>query len=196
MENRLFLSTDNYGAAWLWRPGVLVILALTVAGIVYPLLRRRKRAAAPSPAQQSKAGNVALLAALAVAVAWALWESRAFGFRAGLFPWVIGTPLLAIALVQLALALRRPAAPAQPGFAAEMRQTRAAAGWIAGYLVVIWLLGFTLAVPLAILLYLRLGARESWPLALLLSAAGAAVFYGLFQLALRIPFPPGLLTGV
>ena len=34
-------------------------------------------------------------------LALALWQSRNFGFRAGLFPWVIGIPTLILAVAQL-----------------------------------------------------------------------------------------------
>src|SRR5437899_2106873 len=48
-ENRLFLSTDNYGAAWLARPGVLVILAVMAVGLAVPIVRAwRARGAAPA----------------------------------------------------------------------------------------------------------------------------------------------------
>ncbi len=40
-ESRLFLSVNNYGLAWLLRPAVLVIMALTLAGASYPFLRER-----------------------------------------------------------------------------------------------------------------------------------------------------------
>src|SRR3990170_4109531 len=38
-ESRLFLSTDNYGLAWLLRPGVLLLILLTLAGAFYPILK-------------------------------------------------------------------------------------------------------------------------------------------------------------
>ncbi len=41
-ENRLFLSTDNYGAAWLLRPGVLIIAVVLAAGLIVPVVRRRR----------------------------------------------------------------------------------------------------------------------------------------------------------
>ena len=41
MGNRLFLSTDNYGATWLWRPGVLILLAITLGGLLYPALKKK-----------------------------------------------------------------------------------------------------------------------------------------------------------
>src|SRR6185436_3078992 len=52
-ENRLFLATDNYGAAWLLRPGVLLLLAIALAGLLFPILQRWRRpavAAATRPA--------------------------------------------------------------------------------------------------------------------------------------------------
>ena len=35
-ENRLFLAVNNYGASWLLRPAVLVIMALTLLGACIP----------------------------------------------------------------------------------------------------------------------------------------------------------------
>src|SRR6059036_2447737 len=37
-ENRLFLSTDNYGLAWSLRPGVLIIFTVTLFGLFYPMI--------------------------------------------------------------------------------------------------------------------------------------------------------------
>ncbi|MGH7417250.1 MAG: tripartite tricarboxylate transporter permease, partial [Candidatus Rokuibacteriota bacterium] len=42
-ENRLFLATDNYGLEWLARPWVLVLIALTLAGAIYPYLKAKSR---------------------------------------------------------------------------------------------------------------------------------------------------------
>jgi putative tricarboxylic transport membrane protein len=45
-ENNLYISIARYEAAWLTRPVVLVLIAITVAVIVYPLFQARRRAAA------------------------------------------------------------------------------------------------------------------------------------------------------
>ena len=45
-ENNLYISIARYEAAWLTRPVVLVLVAVTVAVIVYPLFQARRRAAA------------------------------------------------------------------------------------------------------------------------------------------------------
>jgi TctA family transporter len=46
VENNLYISMARYEAAWLTRPVVLVLIAITVAVIVYPLFQARRRAAA------------------------------------------------------------------------------------------------------------------------------------------------------
>jgi hypothetical protein len=63
--------------------------------------------------------------------------------------------------------------------------------WIILYFIAIWLLGFPYAVPTMIFAYLKFGASEKWPISLILTAAGWAFFYLLFDWSLNIPFPPG-----
>jgi len=208
MENRLFLSTDNYGSAWLWRPGVLFISLVILAGIFYPLLRewwqrtKGERRMANSQRQNSPFAIRLSWSALfnffiAAAVALALWVSKDFGFRAGLFPWAIGFPLLALAIVQLSLELAGRGKEGSPGGEAGpelpkgllYQRTVSIWGWIVGFLVAIWLLGFLPAVPLLAFLYLKVGAREKWPITLVLTLIAWGFFYALFDRALNIPFP-------
>jgi hypothetical protein len=66
-------------------------------------------------------------------------------------------------------------------------------GWAIGYFVAFWLLGFSLAVPLTTLLYLKVDAGEKWPISLLLTAGAWVFFHGLFVYTLQMPFPEGLL---
>jgi putative tricarboxylic transport membrane protein len=221
MENRLFLSTDNYGWAWLGRKGVLILGAITLFGIFYPVIKdkwKRKREpdfAAGTP-QRGKASNgnerihwraATFVALLVVILAWALWQSRDFGYRAGLFPWVIGYPLFALCIVQLVLTLtgkERKAhvstmgdfeTAAEPELPREIvnRRTQTICFWIIAYFLAIWVLGFSYAVALMIFAYLKFGAWEKWPISLILTAGGWGFFYVLFDYALTIPFPPGLL---
>src|SRR5688572_5762778 len=103
-ENRLFLATDNYGLEWLTRPWVLVLIAITLAGAIYPWLKsRRRRSPRIETAPQAPRLKWSVLFSVVIVgvLAAALWESRNFGFRAGLFPWVIGAPVLALATLLL-----------------------------------------------------------------------------------------------
>jgi TctA family transporter len=210
-ETRLFLSTDNYGAAWLLRPGVLILIGVIAAGLIVPVVsarRRRRRAGVTTPEPSPPAARpglrldaaTAFSLAVLVLFAWALWQSRGFDVRAGLFPWVIATASLALAIIQFAgdLAGRRSDAGAAAGEAgaegpAAARRTAAISGWILAMFAAIWLLGFSLATLVTTFLYLRLGARERWALSAVLSLAGFAFVYGLFEKGLGVPFPAGRL---
>ena len=207
-ENRLFLSTDNYGAEWLMRPWVLALIALTVAGALYPWwkarsARRREGAgAAPQPAVARSPGGILFTLTIVVVLGAALWQSLDFGFRAGLFPWAIGFPVIALALLLLVIQAlgkeKLPAgclAPPEPGIPAGVatRRTVGIMGWIAGYLAAIWLLGFAIGGTLVTFLSLKFGSRERWPITLALTAGAAAFVHFVFERALNVPFPPGQL---
>jgi TctA family transporter len=214
-ENRLFLSTDNYGLAWLWRPGVLIIFAVTLFGIIYPAIKKTREER--QRVSETKAGvaddlrerglqfgPAALFTAVVVVVlALALWQSRNFGFRAGLFPWVIGIPTLLLAVVQFGKdllgrkAVRSAAHLGEGGIEipsdVARKRTTAIIGWTVGFFLAIWFLGFSYAVPLTILAYLKFAGREKWPITVAVTLVSWAFFYGLFERGLHVPFPEGLL---
>ncbi len=215
-ENRLFLSTDNYGLAWTSRPGVLAIFALTLAGIFYPLFKsrreaRRKAAADTSagapeqaPARRTLHFGPAALFTLTVIVVLsvALWQSRNFGTRAGLFPWVIGIPTLILAFLQLARDVAGKQTIEAAGSHADLdtrvvvRRTITIILWTVGCFVAIWLLGFPYAVPLVILLYLKVAGGENWQITAIVTFSAWLFFWGLFQKMLNVPFPEGLLISL
>ena len=58
-------------------------------------------------------------------------------------------------------------------------------------LLILWLLGFSVGTLVATFLYLKVGARERWPITILLTVFCFAFVYGLFETALGVPFPPG-----
>jgi TctA family transporter len=193
-ENRLFLSVDNYGWGWLARPGVLILIALLLAGLLYPYLRR-KPGTAPAATPVSRL-NLAFTALIAAGAGVALWLSKDFGPRAGLFPWTFGIPVFALSMLLLVLEARRARAPVAIDPVA-VRRTAAIFGWIIGYVVAIWALGFALGGPLATLAALKFGGRERWPISLAITAGAWLFVEVLFVRALHVPFPPGaLFTGV
>jgi putative tricarboxylic transport membrane protein len=200
-ENRLFLSWDNYGAAWLLRPAVLVIFAMMIAGALYPVLRR-KSGERGKPASPSSGAGVLTLSqdalfdlGIVLVFAGALWVSRGFNAKAGLFPWAIGLPVLVLSIVQLTMDLigrGRKSAPSDPSAPdASGRGTAGIMGWILGYFAAIWLLGFPIGGPLCAFLHLRFGSRERWLLSIVLAVSVWLFIYGLFERALHVPFFPG-----
>jgi TctA family transporter len=210
-ENKLFLSTGNYGMAWLVRPGVLILLALILGGLFAPLLGRRRRGEAVGAAPREALvggwrldGATTFSVLLVLTFAWALWMSRDFGVRAGLFPWAVCAPGLILGLAQLARDLRgQRDAPASTGAGDEAgpdvppevarRRTIAICLWIVAFWLAIWLLGFSLATLVTTFLYLKVSARERWWMSAILTACAFAFVYGLFEKGLGVPFPDGAL---
>jgi putative tricarboxylic transport membrane protein len=217
-ESRLFLSVGNYGLAWLWRPMVLVLIAVTLFGAIYPVIKgrlqkRKLRMAQPAagrtesqvkPKARVNKWSAIFAACLAFVLVLALWESRNFNVRAGLFPWAIGFPLLGFALLQLGRELTGKAGGRPLGRQAEEgeaeippdvvnRRTAGMFGWIIGYFLAIWLLGFPIGGSLCSFVQLKFGSREKWLITLILTAALWAFVYLLFERVLHVPFPPGVL---
>jgi putative tricarboxylic transport membrane protein len=208
-ENRLFLSTDNYGLSWTTRPGVMIIFAITLLGIFYPVFKgRRERlasnAAGSAPLETPRRGGIhfgpsALLTLIiATIIALALFQSRNFGYRAGLFPWVIGIPTLLLALVQLAkdvMSHKKERASEHGELSPEVvrKRTFLIIAWTVGCFLAIWLLGFSYAVPLFIFLYLKVEGREGWLMTITVTFFSWLFFYALFERILNVPFPDPLL---
>lgn len=148
--------------------------------------------------------RASLLLAVAIAAlsAWAIFSALAWPWKAKLFPLVISIPLLCLALAEVLWVLLGATSGAR---AADFRlseehppevvrrRTLIAVAWIAGFFVLVLLLGFLVAVPLFVLAYLKLQGKEGWLFAIAFTALLWAAFYGLFDELLHLPFPAGWL---
>ncbi|MCJ7595623.1 MAG: tripartite tricarboxylate transporter permease [Desulfobacterales bacterium] len=219
-ESRLFLSVDTYsGVGWLLRPGVLVMIALIVAGAIYPKLKKKargetkKRKPSSFGIQGEDTGRrklkftwaAAFDLLIVVMLIWILWESRDFTLRSRLFPWAIGIPILVLALMRIAMdcfvaeggngvskgVVTSAALPAQ----VVRSRTVASFLWMTGFFLSIWLLGFSIGLPLITFLQLKIGALEKWWLSTILAVSVWIFIYGFFMKGLRVPLYPGLLFG-
>jgi TctA family transporter len=221
-ENNLFIASRIYGWSWLLHPGVLVITAIILIGNFYPYLQAYFRRRKAGEALQLSGGAAAVktvaipfstrLGASAFAffmmalMAYVVYEAK-YGFgswepRAALFPWVIGLPVLLLAVyifVQDTLRSTRQVKVEEHQFYSEpevdpvvaRQRTLAIMGWIVGFFLAIWAFGFVAASAIATLLYLKVGAGERWPITLAISAACWLFFFGVFDYALQLPFPNG-----
>jgi hypothetical protein len=148
---------------------------------------------------------------LVLLLLWVVWEARGWPFRTRLFPWAIGFPVLALALVQLAYSLwsairhrstrdvnsisSQAGEIAVAGVALDPilagRRTLSIVVWTLAFALGFWLFGFKVGGLLLSLAFLRFQARESWTMSVLYSA-GVYLFFLLgFELALGVPFPAG-----
>jgi putative tricarboxylic transport membrane protein len=218
---RLFLATDNYGLAWLLRPAVLILLAITLFGAFFPMVKRKKKRERDIRVDHGdrlvphdkgigwiRRVNGAAIFDFAVMIIFgcALFVSRNFSFRAGLFPWTVGIPVFVLANAQFVADFRlRRGSGAPVDHAVEMeseiprtvvrRRTAEIFSWIVGFFVGIWLLGFSIGGPLCTFIQLKFGYREKWPITLILTGSTWVFIYGLFDRILHVPFPTGWLFG-
>jgi hypothetical protein len=195
---------------------VIILILLASAAIFYPEFKRRrekrrgeaKKEPAPLPqavAEAETAPSGSLWAALfsfflVLLFGLALLQSKEWTIRAGLFPWIIGFPVLALTVAQVVIELRKMSwtprtARDEENFteALEFQRTLSILGWTVGYFMALWLIGFTVGVPTMTFLYLKIVGRESWSMSVTLAAVAWAFVYFLFVSILHVPFPEGLL---
>ncbi len=133
--------------------------------------------------------------------AWAAISAWAWPTKAAMFPLVIAIPLFCLAAAEVLWVLLAAAAARSEVMDYKLsadvpqktarRRTLLAAGWTLGFFAMIVLLGFPIAVPLFVFLYLKIQGREGWMLSVVVTLAMWGFFYGLFDQLLHLPFPNG-----
>ena len=140
-----------------------------------------------------KSASVGLSLAAMLASGYAVFAATAWPWKAALFPLVIGIPLFCLAVTELLWAFFGTEEKAEATDAVAHRRVALVAGWMLGFFAAIALLGFPVAVPLFVFLYLKLQGGEGWTMSIVLTVAVFAIFYGLFDALLHLPFPAGWL---
>jgi len=147
-----------------------------------------------------KKASLTLSVLIMIVSGYGVVAATAWPWKAALFPLVIGIPLFCLAAAEALWTLfgSQPAAEEARDFQLSVgqdsaRRTLVATVWILAFFAAIVLLGFPVAVPLFVFLYLRLQGRESWTVCIVMTAVVWGVFYGLFDLLLHLPFPAGWL---
>ena len=135
--------------------------------------------------------------------AYLVWEASDWKLQARLYPWVIGIPMVILAVIHLAMDLRgvtkkdTGAAPVDFQFAKGIDpllarwRTISCFSWIIGFLASVWLIGFSISIASGVFLYLKMQAKEGLLLSVVLTAAAWLVYWGLFEQILYLPFPEG-----
>jgi hypothetical protein len=153
--------------------------------------------------------NLRLVLALVVALVagYAVYASLPWPRRAALFPRLIGISLFLTALLEVFLNVFS-AESARAGHAVDFefsepidaavarKRTLAIFLWVIGFFVAILLLGFPIAVPLFVFVYLKLAGGESWTLSLAASFFSWVFIEGLFDRLLHIPMANGWLVAL
>jgi hypothetical protein len=146
--------------------------------------------------------SLGLAVAIMALSAYGIYSALAWPLKAKLFPLVIAIPLFCLATAEALWVLlsQENAADAsdfklshEESAGVARRRTLLAAGWILAFLLLIVLLGFPIAVPLLVFVYLKVQGKEGWLFSTVFTAAVWGFFYGLFDLLLHLPFPEGWL---
>jgi hypothetical protein len=135
-----------------------------------------------------------------------VYEAQGWRLQARLYPWAIGLPMLLLAIIQVILDLKGverkhkdDATPMDFQFNQEIdpalgrKRTFNIFGWFVGFFIGIWLLGFSITIPLMVFGYLKIQSGEKWWLSLTLTAIAWVSFWGLFVWLLNLPFPDGVI---
>ena len=145
-----------------------------------------------------KKASLALSVLVMITSGYGVIAATAWPWKAALFPLVIGVPLFCLAAAEAfwtmfgSTAAEAQTMDFQLAIGNETaRRTALAIGWMLAFFAAIVLLGFPVAVPLFMVLYLKVQGREGWPLTIVMTLGVWGVFYGLFAYLLHLPFPSG-----
>ena len=149
-----------------------------------------------------KNASLALALGLMAVSGYSVIAAWFWPWKAALFPLVIGIPVFILSAAEAGWVVFGKTEKGdvqdfqiagdlpQPEI---VRRSATAAAWIVGFFAAILLLGFPIAVPLFVFLYLKLQGKESWTLSIVFTAVVWGFFHGLFDQMLHLPFPQGWL---
>ena len=143
---------------------------------------------------------------------WMVWAARDWPFRTRFFPWAIGFPILALAVIQLGASIWKGMRGSkssdvddvqggpEDGVEAEVdpkvlrQRTLTILTWSVAYALGLWLFGFKVGGLLLTPAFLRFQAHESWLISILYALGVYLFFFAGLEIALAFPLPPGLIA--
>jgi hypothetical protein len=136
--------------------------------------------------------------------AYAVWAALGWTFKAKLFPLTVSIPLMILAITQLLMEiLGKAGSTGGPAvdleFSADVapevarRRVIGAFLWVAGFILLVYLLGFPLAVPIFMFSFLITQSGVGFLLSVGLTGVTWLFFYGLFQRLIHLSFEDGLI---
>ena len=138
-------------------------------------------------------GALATTAALTGLTAVLLFTSLRLQTTAAAVPIVVAVPTVLLLIHQLVREVRRRDEASGNADQSLPGRERSTLLWMAVMLALMWLAGIVVALPIYLLLHLRLRSRERWSVSLAVTgAAWLVLFFGLGWL-LETPPPPGAL---
>ena len=152
----------------------------------------------------SSKGNLLFSLFLIAIGGYAALSASHWSFKTGFFPLAVSIPLLVLVILNLVLEFVSGTEKASgPAVDAEFttdvvpevarRRVIETFSWIAGFIVLVFLLGFPVAVPLFLFAYLAIQSRVGWLLSVSLTEVTWGFFNFLFQRLLHLQFEAGMI---
>jgi putative tricarboxylic transport membrane protein len=200
MEKFYFHSSMVFGNKWLLRPYVIVILGTAVV-CIYLGSKLKKQLKEESRASSRLEVRVDLVFTLVViaATAMGLYLSRSWPRGTALFPRVIGSAVIILSvfsLIRILGGLRRTLANAPRGPLPTRDDEFAVRapvifGWLVGFCILTWAVGFEVAAPAYVFFYMRLHGKVNWSKSILFTAATVATIIVVYGLIFGTNWPVG-----
>lgn len=221
IERQLFISIQLYGAGWLLRPVVMVLLAIALLGIMRPVIKgllERRGGPIPWPDLRRPHFELSDLFPLLLLLVLGYLAYRTLGwpFSTSLVPRLVtGTAIVAIALsllnaifgrAKIASALEEAKAKASATIHMDIvednnglsnreivKRAIGFAAWPVTFLLSMAAIGILPTIPLFIVAFMRLEGREPWRLVVPIAVGTTAFVYVVFDQLLHLPWPSTLL---
>jgi hypothetical protein len=204
VESSVYQTVALYGATFLQRPIVIILLVLTALSIAAAIFVKQSHNApmtddSPFMARKTLPQWV-FLAGVAAFAGYILWDAQSYNFLTRLYPIVVSCLTLAFVIpMAINMLVRRTAGPtffdAEHGADASENSGPSAEFFLGLLLLMLMLsalVGFVLGIAIFIFLFLWMRGQVK-PFHALLGAAGFVVFLGVLSDQLTLRYPTGLL---
>ena len=133
------------------------------------------------------------------------YQAKDWRLQARLYPWVIGIPMVILAIIQVIFDLKGVEHKADDAAPVDFQITQTVDpvvarrrainifSWFFGFFAAIWLVGFSIAIALMVFGYLKSQSNEKWTISIVLTIVAWVCFWGLFVKLLNLPFPDGMI---
>ncbi|WP_326538101.1 tripartite tricarboxylate transporter permease [Pseudorhodoferax sp.] len=211
LERYMSISFMRYGADWLMRPGVVVLLVLSALVFIKPIVQAARSGRTghlrPGGKPQLRKDDLVYLFFIGAAVV-ALVTAQEWRFMAKIGPTVVASILLVAALGSLAYKMFFTPAGAggggihmdvgngpEEGLSNREVFLRSARffGWFIAFLVSTALIGMLPTIPLVMVAFMRIEGKEPWKLSLILAASMTAFIFVVFDQIIHVEWPANLL---
>ncbi|RWR04411.1 tripartite tricarboxylate transporter permease [Paenirhodobacter populi] len=214
IERYMSISFIRYGADWLVRPGVMVLLLLSAGVLLSPLFKmlRRSGLAALRPSGRPAFRREDLTYVFFIGIGlFTLITAQPWLFSARIGPTVVSSILVIAAVLSLVYGIFHSEAKVAHANAGGIHMDlgadddenmttktvvlRAARffGWFLAFLACMSLIGMIPTVPVIIIAYMRIEGRERWPLCVILALCVTVLEYVIFDRIIHVAWPGSLL---